>query len=142
MNAGDGVPWEGAVSPRGRAMTINLSFSLVKTEKQGHAQVWHQEKVDAGGPFTRLGPACRGRQGGCGSSFRHGLPGPLCSTSMVRGCKGPCGSSAPPNPSYQSTTFLKLSAPALFCLTFSVPCHLRFVSWLCPTPFKAHLPSL
>lgn len=124
-------------------MTINLSFFLVKTEKQGHVQVWHQEKVDAGGPFTRLGPACRGRQGGCGSSFRHGLPGPLCSTSIN-------GSWLPralwlfcaPQPQLSVCHFLKLSDPALFCLIFSVPCHLRFVSWLCATPFKAHLPSL
>lgn len=61
LNVGDGVPGEGAPSPQRQGITINLLFSLVKTEKQGHFQVWHLEEVGAEGPFTRLGPACRGR---------------------------------------------------------------------------------
>lgn len=41
--------------------------------------------------------------------------------SMVRGCQGPCGSSAPPNPSYQSATFLNFLILLYSVLSFLYP---------------------
>ena len=52
LNVGDGTLGEGAPSPRGQVVTVNLLFSRRKTEKHGHFHVWYLERVGA----ARRGP--------------------------------------------------------------------------------------